>query len=257
MNPPPSLPQPIDYASKVPRNPAATASLVCGLLFFLFPFVPGLLALYWGYKARRAASNLRIGGRRATWGIRLGWVNVLWSVVASVLVPLSIVRARHAAMQAACVANMQQIATAVRGYAIDWNCTPGSLDVLLSGITRTYVSGRVVRLPGYLTGPGVLDCPACSSDPAKPPVAMLLSGPTHYHILLPNPPVEGSAIQRLNRQVLLYEPLSNHDDGGANFLYFDGHVQHLEGAAARAMIASLAAHAPTAKPQSGQRAKAK
>lgn len=39
--------------------------------------------------------------------------------------------------------------------------------------------------------------------------------------------------------VLLYEPLSNHNDTGANFLFADGHVEWLDQHLARKVIRDL------------------
>lgn len=66
-----------------PTNGLAIASLVCGLLQFAVPLVPTILALVFGYTARRQIRERGESGEgMAKAGIILGWVGVALGVLA-------------------------------------------------------------------------------------------------------------------------------------------------------------------------------
>ena len=48
-------------------------------------------------------------------------------------------------------------------------------------------------------------------------------------------------IKRASMQVLAYEPLTNHDNKGANFLFCDGHVEYRPPSTAATLLAQIAA----------------
>ena len=237
--PPPLPPRPIEYASRAPSNPPATAALIGGVLCLFFPVVPGIFAVLYGRRGIRRAAEVGVGAGMARAGLVLGVINLVLSVVAASILPFAILRARESAMRVACAANLRGLAQCTMLYlAENRGYTPTSMD--------QFVTNR------YLSNGKLFVCPACANDAAKKPVAVLAAGPTHYHSLLPTSPVRLATIRRLATEVMLYEPLTNHNGKGANFVYWDGHVEWKEAVAAQALIAQLQARGPVVRSAPGQ-----
>jgi hypothetical protein len=73
-------------------NGLAIASLVLGIFFWLY-FIPGILALIFGYRAKRQirdAGGAQGGGGMATAGIVLGWIGVAILAIGILLVIMGV-----------------------------------------------------------------------------------------------------------------------------------------------------------------------
>ncbi|MGH9188847.1 MAG: DUF4190 domain-containing protein [Acidimicrobiales bacterium] len=76
-------------ASSGRTNGMAVASLVCGILGLVLPFVflPAILALVFGYVGRRQIADRGEAGQgMATAGIVLGWVGLVLTVLAVIFI---------------------------------------------------------------------------------------------------------------------------------------------------------------------------
>ena len=119
-------------------------------------------------------------------------IAVLVALVVSI-VGLSISRSREFSKRLACAMRMKQIGASAKLYA--------------SHATGETVVGQLVQLRA-----SPMDRLICPS-----------SGLQHsnYMIVRPTPPID-------DRTVVVYEPKSNHGDGG-NFLFADGHASFISG----------------------------
>lgn len=81
-------------------------------------------------------------------------------------------------------------------------------------------------------------CPACAGDPTKPVASTGAFG--NYHYVYVGNGRQISQIRSAATVPLIYEPLTNHADGGINVLYMDGHVERLIGQPAQALLVQVA-----------------
>lgn len=222
---PPELPRPvvpvIDYPTQSAGNPDANRALLCGLLVIV-PFITGLLAIRYGRRGlATVAAEPRAGGAgKARAGLVLGVVSiVVWSI-AVVSLPPAFVRARQQAVRVHCMANLRQIGMGALMYAAaNRGVLPASLDDVVG---PTMIPAQV------------LTCPAAAGDPSKPPASTGKYGNYGYVYLGAGRRVN---IRNAATTPLAYEPPTNHSDGFFNVLYFDGHAEVLQGAAAQAVLA--------------------
>ena len=164
-----------------------------------------------------------------------GWVVVALSVGGALLLVLLLVlallpplnRAREQARRVQCAANMRQIGQAMFIYAsVNGGVLPDRLDKLLP-----FAGSNVFVCPSSH------DSPAPGSTPGAQAGNLYAGGHLSYVYV-----AAGMNTNFANTNpattVVLYEPLTNHQDG-VNVLYADGSVQFLPKGAAQAMIATL------------------
>jgi prepilin-type processing-associated H-X9-DG protein len=218
----------MSYATPVATNQAALWSLVFGLLFFIPLAAPGVVAIVFGRRGTKTAKEHgtgRLGMARL--GIALGIINLVLSLVYAASLPFALARARRAAETVACLSNLRQIGMAAMMYA---SGNRGFLPLTIDQIAAT--------MPGT-TGKPVFICPACGTNPAKPPVLVGTTVSSHYHYI---PPVARiSQIKQPSRTVLAYEPPTNHDNRSMNVLFADGHAESMHGPLMTKIAAELAA----------------
>lgn len=181
------------------RQGMAIAALVCGILGVVTCFpIFGIVGLVLGIVAVVKAGNRpsEYGGKgMAIAGICTGGVSLLIVVPLMLAITLpSLARARELAKRSVCAANMQHIATALLTYANDnREQFPPNLDILVTKGTLT---------------PKHLLCP---------------SAPQANYVYT----VAGLTADAPPKTVVLYEPITNHEEGG-NVIFLDGHVKFLK-----------------------------
>jgi prepilin-type processing-associated H-X9-DG protein len=228
--PVPPGPPPLDYVPTygVRSNVPALVALVCGVLLCV-PFLSGLAALVFGRQGLSRADELHGAGRRmAQAGIVLGMVNLVISFVVLAASFPAMGRARQRAQEIQCASNLRQVATAMIMYASsNQNALPPDLDALVPFFGSAQSAAAVCTCPGAKVH-GV-------------PPATVGRAITSSYIYVP------PGVQRLNQirspatTVAVYEPLADHGGRDANVLFWDGHVELLQGAAAQATVARLQA----------------
>ena len=119
---------------------------------------------------------------------------VLIVVVAVPIVALSISRGCEVSRRLACARTMKRIGTSARIYATD--------TTVEKAVEQPVHSGDIPK-----------DSPICLSSG--------LQHGNYVIVALSAPPID-------NRTVVMYEPKSNHGDGG-NFLFADGHASFIRG----------------------------
>jgi prepilin-type processing-associated H-X9-DG protein len=148
------------------------------------------------------------------------------SMMIGILLP-SLNRARETANRVKCASNMRQIGQALLLYANDNHGQyPPRLEDLV--LNENILSSTFV-------------CPSSndSAAPGSTPQAMaasLSSGGHESYIYVPN---LNSAVS--SDTVVLYEPLTDHNNAGMNVLFGDGHVEFDTRQTASGMIAELQA----------------
>lgn len=180
------------------RTGLAIAAMVCGiagLITCVFPL--GIVGLVLGIVAL-VKSNREpqvYGGRgMATAGVCTGAISTLMILVAFVLIPIllpSLARARELSKRAVCAEQLKGIGRAMAMYANEnRDAFPPNLDMLVDA--------------GWINE-DMLECP--SADGAKY---------VYIHGLTTAAPYETP---------LIYEPIENHHNEGANILFTDLHVE--------------------------------
>jgi prepilin-type processing-associated H-X9-DG protein len=218
----------MSYATPAPSNQPAVLSFVFGLLFFI-PFVaPGIAAILLGRRGVRAAKENAAGRLRlARLGIALGVLNLVLSLGFAVWTPFALRQARQQAVAVQCMSNMRQLGMGMMMYAsTNRGWLPPTLDQLAASS------------PALAAG-AAFNCPACGTNPAKPPVFTGQAISSHYHYV----PSAGrlTQIRQPGRAVILYEPPTNHDNQSMNLLFADGHVERISGPVIQKIAAELAA----------------
>jgi prepilin-type processing-associated H-X9-DG protein len=199
-------------------NGWAIASLVSGLFGCLF--IPGIVAIVTGIIGLNNTRDPRVGGKgMAITGIVLGGVFMLFGpLMISILLP-SLNRAREQANRIKCASNMRQIGQAIQIYANENKGQfPPDLDTLLK--------------QGDLTSE-VFICPSSSDERAPDGTSLTVAGHLSF-VYVPGQNYKAGAYS-----VLLYEPLTNHNNDGINVLFGDGHVDFVPRAKAQPMIAEV------------------
>jgi prepilin-type processing-associated H-X9-DG protein len=222
----------------------AIASLVCGCLMCV-PLVPGGLATTFALRAFKATRDPAVRGREmAIAGLILGIANLLgWVAFTTLSARMPQVRTPAVprspsvtATQARCRQNMLKIGEGVLLYCNDHQGRfPDSIDEL---VVNRYA------VPSLFICPEGTDSVATGATPTEQADNLLAGGHLSFvyvgkgmtYLQSNSPPMD---------TVLMYEPLSNHQGKGANFLFLDLHVGFMPAAYAKAMIDELnAGHNP-------------
>jgi prepilin-type processing-associated H-X9-DG protein len=88
-------------------------------------------------------------------------------------------------------------------------------------------------------GGGILTCPACGSNPAKPPVTAGTTVSANYYYIPPAPRL--TQLKPAATTVIAYEPPSNHDNRSMALLFADGHAEVITGPTMQKIAIELAA----------------
>jgi prepilin-type processing-associated H-X9-DG protein len=200
-------------------NGLATASLVLGIVGFFIPVIPSLIGVILGIVALRKTRDPSVGGKGAAiGGICTGGAALLvLPCMLSILLP-SLSRARETASRVKCASNMRLIGQGLMLYANENNnqYPPTLKDLLANQPLGT----------NYFICPDTKDTPAASA-------ATLLSGGHESYFYVPGLNTSASATT-----VLLYEPLTDHQDG-MNVLFGDGHVEFINKIMSQQAITSI------------------
>jgi predicted Zn finger-like uncharacterized protein/prepilin-type processing-associated H-X9-DG protein len=219
-----------------PASALAVVSLVLAILGLIIPLL-GLVAIICGIVALSKTRDRRVGGRGlAIAGISVGGAGLVVSMCTiSILLP-SLNRARETANRVKCASNLRQIAQAMLLYANDnRGAYPPTPDLLL--LTQDITPREFVCPSSDETPASQADVDAAKANSGK---TILTQGHDSY-VYLGNGFNTNCAVE----VILLYEPLSNHNNDGGNFMYGDGHVEFQGQAAAQALISELnAGHNP-------------
>lgn len=146
-------------------------------------------------------------GQRARAGERLGFTIVELTVVVTIIAVLGAIlfpvfaKAREKARQAQCLSNLQQIWTGLRIYAADNGGRYAPQDDRLDPL-----------YPRYLPHADVFLCPSSSEEVAAPNVNV-------------NYQCKGGLSTDASPQLTLASDAMVRHNGGANFLFADGHVK--------------------------------
>jgi prepilin-type processing-associated H-X9-DG protein len=185
-------------------NGWAIASLVSGIIGFVIPLIPGLIAIVTGIIGIRKTADPRVGGKGlAIAGLSVGACSILLSgCMISILLP-SLNRARETANRVKCASNMRQVGQAILLYSNEnRGAYPPDIDAILR--TQDITAGEFV-------------CPSDSNAPATPAAG----GPYSFVYAGPNLTTRTATADT----IVLYEPLTNHNNDGGNILFGDGHVE--------------------------------
>jgi prepilin-type processing-associated H-X9-DG protein len=226
---PPGPPQ-LDYVPtySVRSNVPAVVALVCGVLLFV-PFVSGIAAIVLGRLGVRRADELHGRGRRTSQAaIVLGIVNLVLSVALVAASFPAMSRARQQAQRIKCASNLRQISMAIFMYSnANKGFVPPDLDALMPFFGSPQGAAAICTCP---------DAAARGVPPATVGKAM-----NYSYVYLPPTVQRLAQIRSPATTVAAYEPLANHGGGSVNVVFWDGHVELLQGAAAQTMIAQLQA----------------
>jgi prepilin-type processing-associated H-X9-DG protein len=207
-------------------NGMAIASLIFGIMGMFIPLIPSVIGIILGAIGLNRTKDPRVGGKGlAIAGIAVSCATiVLGGCMMSILLP-SLNRARETANRVKCASNMRQIGQALLLYANDnRGVYPADFVPLL--LTQDITSQ-------------VFICPSTNGTPASPggtpqqQAAALLPQHCTYVYLPGHNNAAGADV------VIVYEPITNHDGDGSNFLWGDGHVSFETKQTAAAMIKSL------------------
>jgi len=225
---------PVGYGGYQPpprqdSNGMAIASLIFGIVGVVIPIlIPSIVGIILGILGLNKTKDPRVGGKGlAIAGICVSVASIFMAgCMMSILLP-SLNRARETANRVKCASNMRQIGQALLLYGNEnRGAYPADFKPLL--LTQDITSEVFV-------------CPSTNSTPAAPggtaqqQAAALL--PQHCtYIYLPGHNINASA-----DTVIVYEPITNHDGDGSNFLWGDGHVSFESKQTAAAMIKNLEA----------------
>jgi predicted Zn finger-like uncharacterized protein/prepilin-type processing-associated H-X9-DG protein len=209
-------------------NGMAIASLVFGVIGIVIPvLIPSLIGIVLGIVGLSRTKDPRVGGKGlAIAGIAVSVASIfLAGCMISILLP-SLNRARETANRVKCASNLRQIGQALLLYGNDnRGVYPPDFPPLL--LTQDITSEVFV-------------CPSSNDTRADPNTTVQQQAAVlHQHCsykYLPGHNYNASA-----DTVIAYEPMTNHDGDGSNFLWGDGHVSFETKQTAAAMIKSLEA----------------
>jgi type IV pilus assembly protein PilA len=178
----------------------AVASLIFGLLFFIFP--AAVVAVILGHisnsQIRKSAGRLKGAGMSLA-GMVLGYVGIAFIPIILILAAIAIpnlLRARMAANEASAVANLRDIATAALNYQDAYHGYPAGLSALgppLGGQTANADGADLIDAlltsgsksgysfqyhPVSSHGDGVFDGFDANADPITPGA----TGNRHFHV---------------------------------------------------------------------------
>ena len=220
---------PVGYGGYQPppqqaTNGFAIGSLICGIMGLFIPLLPSLLGIVLGIIGLKKTKDPRIGGKGlAIAGISVSAATIfLGGCMLSILLP-SLNRARETANRVHCASNLRQIGQGLLLYAND---NRGRYPATLAGVLAT----QDIEAKAF-TCPSTKDTPAPGATPQAQ--SQVLAQHCSYTYM---PGLNNAAPADA---VIAYEPMTNHDGDGANFLYGDGHVSWESKQTAAAMIKSL------------------
>jgi prepilin-type processing-associated H-X9-DG protein len=229
---PPPVPQgppPLDYVPtyRVGSNVPALVGLACGVLLCV-PFLSGIAALVLGRLGLARADEMFGRGRRvAQAAIVLGMINLVLSFMVAAASFPAMGRARQRAREVQCASNLRQLSMAMFMYASgNKGSVPPDLDALLPFLGPTGAAA-------------ICTCPDAAAHRAPP--ATVGKAATYSYVYVPPPVQRLGQIVAPSKTVAAFEPLANHGGRSINVVYWDGHVEMLQGAAARAKVAQLQA----------------
>ncbi len=223
VDPDAALPVAMPHANHVPTegtNGLALAGLICSIVGLVTCGVVGIAGLICSILGLKKANQTGSGRGMAISGIVIGALSLLFvpALMISILLP-SLARAREKANQIKCASNLRQIGQAAQLYAQD-NLDQGGpfgpgFDLL--------VSTQQITIQAF-------ECPSDGSAGT----GQLTAGPCSYIWLGQNLKVSSDP-----ECVLAYEPLSNQNLEGSNFLVVDGHFEFFLASEAGGMIRQL------------------
>jgi prepilin-type processing-associated H-X9-DG protein len=163
----------------------------------------------------------------------LGLGVIMCGCMVSILLP-SLNRAREQANRIRCASNMRQIGQAIQTYA---NANRGEFPDTLE---RALVSADLDSI--------VFVCPSSADDrapgaDAKAQAANLSKGGHLSYVYVGKGMNVVSSPGGTSSAVVLYEPLTNHNNDGTNVLFADGHVEFFGKGQAQKLIADVQAGA--------------
>jgi len=232
--PPLGYQQPLSYGAPPAQqsNGLAITSLICGCVLCV-PFIPGLLATIFGIIGLKKTRDPQVGGKGfAIAGLILGIVNLLgWTayfvLIVAIMVP-SLNRARETANRVKCASNMRQIGQAVLLYS---NENRGAYPPRLEELITT----QDIEATCFV-------CPSCSDTAATgatvEEIADNLSTGGHLSYVYLG---AGKRSSIGPDEIVLYEPITNHNGDGVNLLFGDGHVEFFAKAQAEKALSELQA----------------
>jgi prepilin-type processing-associated H-X9-DG protein len=216
------------------KNGTAVAALVFSILgLTILPIIGAIVGIILGFIGLAKAKDPVPGGERGGRGLAIAALSVgfasffLWGILGcmiSILLP-SLNRARETANRVKCASNLRQIGMAELLYS---NENRGQLSLDFAGIlvTQDITADKFV-------------CPSSNDTPAPGGTPQQQAQVLHQHCSYVYIPGQTNAASA--EAVVAYEPLTNHDGDGANFLFGDGHVSWESEPTAAAMIRSLEA----------------
>jgi prepilin-type processing-associated H-X9-DG protein len=228
---PPAYPQPQSQTRYIApeaqqSNGLAIASLICGIIGFCFPIIPGLVGVILGILGLQKTRDPRVKGRGlAIAGISVSAVALVISLIGSimflsVLLP-SIKMGRETANRVKCASNMRQIGQAILLYA---NENKGHYPPDLLIILKT----QDITTPVFVCP----SAPETAGPPVTPQTTSLPQGSVSY-IYVGQNLTSGAS----RTDLVLFEPFTNHNNDGTNMLMGDGSVQWITKAQAQPIIA--------------------
>ena len=146
------------------------------------------------------AGRHRLTGLERSFAVNRKIIVVVLMVIATSILLLPLLRNHELAQRLVCGSNIQLIGSALRIYANDF---PGSGTSSLEWLVN---SGNIPK--------DTLICPSSGLD-------------TCNYVMVPLP-APGERVD--DRRVVIYEPKSNHGEGGC-FLFADGHLEFMRGRA--------------------------
>lgn len=234
--PPPGQYPPTPYAQTHDPNQKASGlavgAMVCGIIGLLI-FPVGIVGIILGIAAlNQRRSPAEPGKGQAVTGIVCGSLGVLLllpALLISILLP-SLSRAREAANRIKCASNMKQIGLALKMYAND-DLRTSKFPPDLAHLVTT----QEIAVDSFIC-PASIDKPATGTTLGELKTELKHGSGCCSYIYVPGFTDNASA-----DVILLYEPLTNHDGDGANFLMLDGHVEFQRKAVAENWIRQIQA----------------
>ena len=177
------------YAGPQETNGLAVGSLICGILFFIFP--SALVAIILGHISRsqiRKSQGRQTGSGMALAGLILGYLGIAFIpiilIIAAIAIP-NLLRAKIAANEASAVGALRTYNTAAVAYATqcpkigypeltenlgtgDGDCEHANLITGTLATSNAVKSGyRFIYLPGEKNSDGVIEQYVIEADPIK------------------------------------------------------------------------------------------
>lgn len=224
--------QPLDYAHPPDFPRANPIAIVAAVMSFFVPLM-GILSIVLGYQLRR---------RGGTWPANMASINITCGVIGlftsfvalSLLIPGGCAN-REFANRIHCGNNLRAIGQAIELYMADTkqDSAPPDFATLLNN-------------PAALNAlvPDTFVCPSSNADRAvgNQWTSLIKDNTANCsYIYIPGLTRNNASSSR----PVVYEPLTDHDDDGANVLFGDGHVDWLTKKEVEEMVKSLSSGAMT------------